>query len=206
MLLDYPVLLVIHTDEKLIEIRLDSISSFFIEKTTQLTYAVIIRELIDYIKKNYNIEVQPLDIGFIRDKIEEASNIKIIAQNMNMCEGSKAQLAVGNNMNYVMPFIGELREMIRKHENIFNESPIIKDMLEKFIKEKEELTEYPWIEIEILGNTKNQNIKEKFIFNYMHQGYCVIQHYNNSIVEGMERMNNVVKHIKEYIGEEKSEQ
>ncbi len=203
MFLDYPVLLVIHTKEELMEIRLDSISGVFVEKNVQSIYAEIIKELIDYMENNYNIELQPLDIRFIRGQIEKASNIRIIAQNMYMFEGSKAQLAVGNNTNYVMPFIGDLRELIRSNEIIFKDS---KDILEKFIKEKEELAEYPWIQIEIFGDNKDQNIKEKIIFNYMNRGYCVIQHYNNSIVEGMERMNNVVKYIKEYIGEAKSEQ
>jgi len=204
MFLDYPILIIIHKKEKIVEIRLNSISDFFIEKRTQLVYAEIIKELIEYMEKNWKIEVQPLEIGFIRGEIKENQNIKIIEQSMNMSEGSKAQLSVGNSKNYVLPFIGEMKEMI-EHESVFKKNPEVKEILENFIKRKEELTDYPWIKIEIIGNTKSQNINEKLNFNYMNQGYCLIQHYHNPTVEGMERMNDVIKHINKYIGEKKGE-
>lgn len=198
LLLEYPIVVAIHKDEKLIEIRFDAIKQYFVEDKRQATlYADIIDEVLKYVKENWLVELKPLDMESIIDlsRKEDMDNIKLISQCMNLSNGGKAQLAVGNNEEYILPFIGELKSIMNEYKAEFERNTIIKEALDQFIFEKEETTEYPWVEMLFLDKIKSKNIHVKFIFNYMNRGYCLILHYYNDALIGMERMNHVTRFV-----------
>ena len=205
LLLEYPIVVAIHRNEKLIEIRFDAIKQYFIlEKRQQMVYADIVDEVCEYIKENWNVELKILDMDFIIEmsKKSDIDNIKLISQYMNLSNGGKAQLAVGNNEEYILPFIGELKSIMSDYKEEFEKNSVIKEALEQFIFEKEETTEYPWIEMLFLNEIKTRNIHVKFIFDYMNKGYCLILHYYNDALIGMERMNHVTRFISESVKNE----
>ena len=134
-------------------------------------------------------------------KNESNENIKLLSQYMFLKDGGKAQLAVGNNEEYVLPIIGELKNIINELKEELDKNVKIKDALEQFIYEKEETTDYPWIEVLFLDEEgiKTRNNHVKFTFNYMNRKYCLITYYYNDTLIEMERMNNVTRFIGENI-------
>lgn len=198
----YPVLLVLHKKLKLVEIRFDTVKRLFTGgDRDQTIYIRLIDEIIDYIKEKYNIELNPIDLDFMIDLTKKDGNedIKLISQYMNLATGGKAQLAVGNNEEYVLPIIGELKNIISDLKDELDKNLKIKDALEQFIFEKEETTDYPWIEVLFLNKEgiKTRNNHVKFTFNYMNAKYSLITYYYNDALIGMERMNDVTKFIGE---------
>ena len=132
---------------------------------------------------------------------DTVEDIKLISQYMNMKNGSKAELNVGDNEEYVLPIIGELKNIMNDLKEELDKNLKIKDALEQFIYEKEETTDYPWIEILFLNKEriKTRNNHVKFVFNYMNKNYTLITYYYNDTLIGMERMNDVTNFIGENI-------
>lgn len=202
LFLHYPVLLVFHKELKLVEIRFDTVKRLFTGgDRDQTIYIRLIDEILKFIEDNYHINLNPLDLDFMIElmKKNENEDIKLISQYMNLATGGKAQLAVGNNEEYVLPIIGELKNIISDLKEELNKNLKIKDTLEQFIFEKEETTEYPWIEVLFLNKEgiKTRNNHVKFTFNYMNKTYSLITYYYNDALIGMERMNDVTRFIGE---------
>lgn len=202
LFLHYPVLLVFHKDLKLVEIRFDTVKRLFTGgDRDQTIYIRLVDEIIKYVEENYKIILKPIDLDFIVDitKKEENEDIKLISQYMNLATGGKAKLDVGNNEEYVLPIIGELKNIINDLKEELDKNLKIKDALEQFIFEKEETTDYPWIEVLFLNKEgiKTRNNHVKFTFNYMGKSYSLITYYYNDALIGMERMNDVTRFIGE---------
>lgn len=130
-------------------------------------------------------------------KRDDNQNIKLISQYMFLKNGGKAQLTVGNNEEYVLPIIGELKNIMNELEEELSKNIKIKDALEQFIYEKEETTDYPWIEVLFLDSegVKTRHNHVKFTFNYMNKSYSLITYYYNDTLVEMERMNDVIRFI-----------
>ena len=114
---------------------------------------------------------------------------------MKFHTGPYAQLEVGNNQEYMLPLIGELQSILLDHKEDLEKVPEFKDILEQFLFEKEEMSDYPWIEVLWENEIKTRSIHVKFVFTYMGKPYGQIQHYYNNVLVGMERMNYVVEYI-----------
>ncbi len=204
LLLHYPVLLVFHKKLELVEIRFDTVKRLFMGgDRDQTIYIRLIEEVKKYIHEKYNIEILPLGLDFMIEltKRDEKENIKLISQYMNLASGGKAQLAVGNNEEYILPIIGELKNIVNDLKDELDKNLKIKDALEQFIYEKEETTDYPWIEVLFLDSDgiKTRNNHVKFTFNYMNNSFSLITYYYNDALIGMERMNNVTRFVGENI-------
>lgn len=156
-----------------------------------------------YLEQEYDIKLEAIDLSFMKNiaNDENIEDIKLISQYMNMKNGSKAELNVGNNEEYVLPIIGELKNIMNDLKEELDKNLKIKDALEQFIYEKEETTDYPWIEILFLNKEriKTRNNHVKFVFNYMNKKYTLITYYYNDTLIGMERMNDVTSFIGENI-------
>lgn len=204
LLLHYPLLAVVHKDSKLVEFRFDAIKRLFTEgDRDQTIYVKLIEELINYFKTAFDSDLSAINLDFMIEitKDESNKNIKLLSQYMFLKDGGKAQLAVGNNEEYVLPIIGELKNIINELKDELDKNVKIKDALEQFIYEKEETTDYPWIEVLFLDEEgiKTRNNHVKFIFNYMNRNYCLITYYYNDTLIEMERMNDVTRFIGENI-------
>lgn len=205
LLLQYPIVIIIYKNTNIIEFRFDTIKHLFIENNGQLFYVNLIDEIMNYFYEKHHLELEPLNLEFMRECSTSDKNIILLSQYMNFKTGSKAQLTVGNNEEYILPLIGELKNIMKELKTELDNNIKIKDALEQFIYEKEETTDYPWIEVlfKDLEGVKTRDNHVKFIFNYMNKNYCLINYYYNEMLVGMERMNYVTNYIRENINKNK---
>ena len=195
-LLKYPFVVVFHPYGELIEFRFDVVKRLFVSGKQETTiYSDLIFSMRTYLEKNFSCELSPLNMDFLVNANNTDPTVKLIAQFMNLPSGGKAQLEVGNNQEYVLPVIGELKALLSDFQSDLEKIPDFKDALEQFMYEMEEMSDYPWIELLWGNEIKTRSIHVKFIFNYMRNDYCLIQHYSSNVLIGMERMNHVIKYI-----------
>lgn len=204
LLLHYPVIVVLHKDVQIVEFRFDAIKRLFIEGTRdQSVYTKLIDDIIEYFCRKYSLTLEALNLEFMIDitNNDQIDNIKLLSQYMFLKNGGKAQLTVGNNEEYVLPIIGELKNIINELKDDLSQNIKIKDALEQFIYEKEETTDYPWIEVLFLDSEgiKTRNNHVKFTFNYMNKKYSLITYYYNDTLVEMERMNDVTRFVRKHI-------
>lgn len=195
-LLKYPFLVVFHKHDEIIEFRFDVIKRLYISGKRETTiYADLISTMKNYLETSYNCCLTSLNLDFMVNVGKYASDVKLIAQYMKLPSGGNAQLEVGNNQEYVLPFIGELKSLLADNQADLEKVPSIREALEQFMYEMEEMSDYPWIELLWENEIKTRSIHVKFVFNYMSNDYCLIQHYYSNFLIGMERMNYVIKYI-----------
>lgn len=196
LLLKYPFLVVLHKEDKIIEFRFDVLKhAFFYDNNEDTVYADFINRILNYLQSEYNCSIDALDMDFIVNSCKNEEEVKLIAQSMRLSNGGSAQLDVGKSQEYVLPFIGELRALMAENKSELEKVPSVRSALEQFLFEKEEMSDYPWIELLWENEIKTRRIQVKLIFNYVNKPYCLIQHYYNSALNGMERMNYVTKYI-----------
>ena len=196
ILTKYPFLVVFHEKGELVEFRFDVLKRVFLfDKKEQNIYPSLIAETLDYLKKYFDCDLVPLDLDFMVNVCKNDKNVKLIAQYMKLPNGGNAQLEVGNNQEYILPFIGELRALLNNNKAELEKVPNFKEAIDQFMFEMEEMSDYPWVELLWKNDIKTRNNRVKFIFNYMNKSYCLIQHYYSSVLIGMERMNYVIEYI-----------
>lgn len=192
----YPFLVVFHEEGELIEFRFDVLKRVFLsDRKEQTIYADLIAEMVEYLKVHFECNLNPLDLDFMVNVCKHDNNVKLIAQYMKLPSGGNAQLEVGNNQEYVLPFLGELRSLLSDNQAELEKVPDFREALEQFMFEMEEMSDYPWIELLWENEIKTRSIRVKFVFNYMNNEYCLIQHYYSNVLIGMERMNYVIKYV-----------
>lgn len=194
-LLKYPFLVVLHKHEKVVEFRFDVVKQLYLsgKKETSI-YVDLISTMKKYLSQNFGCALKALDLSFIVNVSKSDDSVRLIAQSMKTPGGGKAQLEVGNNQEYVLPVIGELKSLMLEKQAELEKVPSVREALEQFMYEMEEMSDYPWIELLWENEIKTRSNHVKFIFDYMGKDYCLLQYYYSNLI-GMERMNNVVKYI-----------
>lgn len=201
ILLKYPVIMVCHKSLKIVEIRFDTLKrDFLTERKAQTIYGDVIRNTQEWCENNLENSLAPLDLDFlIRDVVDSKGdkNVKLMAQYVKLPNGGNAQLDVGKNEDYVLPIIGELKELLQNPSHLveLEKCPLLKTSLDQFMFDNEQLSDYSWMEILWENEVKTRSIRVKFIFDYKNNGYCLMQHYYNHVLIGMERMNYVANYI-----------
>lgn len=192
----YPFIVVFHKKGELIEFRFDVLKRVFLsDKKEPTIYSELITEMIYYLKEHFMCDLVPLSLDFMVNVCKHDENVKLIAQYMKLPSGGNAQLEVGKNQECVLPFIGELRSLLNDNQTELEKVPDFRETLEQFMFEMEEMSDYPWIELLWENEIKTRSIHVKFVFNYMNNSYCLIQHYSSNVLIGMERMNYVIEYI-----------
>lgn len=193
IMVKYPFLVVFHEEEKIIEFRFDQLNSAF--SFGKKPYDNFIREIIAFFADNFHCALTPMDLSDMTDIFRFDPSVKVTSQFMHLPSGGKAQLDVGNDSEYGLPFIHQLNNILTTHASALEKVPELKKDLEDFKFEIEELSDYPWIELLWDHETKNKINRIKLTFFYMNNSCTLIQHYSNDGLIGMERMNHVVKYI-----------
>lgn len=192
-LLKYPVLIVLHHNEKIIEFRFDTLRRIFIpERQEQTFYSDLINRLLKFCHVFFGNNPIPLNLEFLQKYHPDAT---LMGKYMMLPSGGNAQLDVGKNQNYILPIIGELKEILSTFGGELASVPTLKEALEQFMLENDELSECTWIELMWENEIKTRSIRVKFIYNYRNHHYCLLQHYYSNVLIGMERMNHVVRYI-----------
>ena len=147
MLLKYPILIVFHSDSKFIEFRYDVLKKVFVLDQEQNSYIYMIDSLKNIIQNTYFCTQYGLDLNYMINVAKNNDDVKLIAQYMKINTGQYAQLEVGNNQEYILPFIGELKNILLDYQDELEKVTALKDTLDLFMFEKEEMSDYPWIEL-----------------------------------------------------------
>lgn len=191
----YPILLLLHKNINVLEIRLSTIKNPFRDKDDYF-YANRISEVLSWVESNLLLSFAEIDMVSIIEKLKknpENDEVRISAQAMNMQSGKTAILNTGANEDYILPLLGELNEIMSTNETLFLSSPEIKTLLENFIKKTEETSDLPWITLSWLEQNQKDITKIKFRFNYSNQNYSLLQYYESN--SKMEKMNYVANYL-----------
>lgn len=197
ILLKYPFLVVFNIKYKYIEFRFDTLKSMYLaNKFNNYIYRNLIDNMIRYFQENFEIILSPLNLSFFRNITkQERAELKLIAQSMRFRNGGQAELEVGNNEEYLLPFVDELTSLIQEYSDQLNSIPEFKNALNEYINEMINMSDYPWVVLVWVGDVSSKNNKVKFIFNYMGEEYTLMQHMYSQSLIGMERMNHVTEYI-----------
>lgn len=137
-----------------------------------------------------NINIPPV-ISYINKKDQD--EVAVHSQAMSMSSGAKAELYVSENGDPILPLLGELKELMKVNEELFEQSPEIKNLLDKFIADTEDTSDLPWISLKWKADAKNEGMLVKFKHNYENKGYTLLNFFGRQT--NMEKMNNVTKYI-----------
>ena len=107
ILLKYPILIVFHNESKIIEFRYDVLKKVFVIDQEQDSYVYMIDTLKNILQNTYSCTLQGFDLNYMINVAKNNDDVKLIAQYMKINTGQYAQLEVGNNQEYILPFIGE---------------------------------------------------------------------------------------------------
>ncbi|MEV2910047.1 hypothetical protein ABNF65_15775 [Paenibacillus larvae] len=189
----YPILCVFFKHLGVLEIRLDSVKNYFQED--EFFYHRQIEFVQNWLKNNIHLEIENINLPAIIDFInkQEQDDVIIDSQAMSLASGGKAVLEIGMNENYILPLLGELKELIKSNEELFEQSPEIKKLLDLFISDTETNADLPWMTLNWRSKDKNSGTKVKFRHNYMNQGYTFLQYYG--MQSDMRKMDDVTKYI-----------
>ncbi|MEK5406982.1 hypothetical protein MKX36_13760 [Paenibacillus sp. FSL W8-0439] len=190
----YPIIAVYHKHLKALEIRLDRVKPYF--QDDEFFYTQQIELVLNWFKRNLNCQFENINFPAVIDyiiKTLEQDEVSVHSQSMSLPNGGKAVLDTGADENYILPLLGELKELIRSHEELFDKSPEIKQILDGFIAEIETNANLPWIALIWKGTDKGKSTTVKFKHDYLNQEYSFLQYYGQQ--SNMEKMNNVTDYI-----------
>lgn len=188
----YPILAIYYRHLEILEIRFDQIKGYL--KQDEYFYHKQIQFVLEWISDTLNCDINELNLPPIIEYIcnLDEEDVNVHSQAMSLKSGGKAVLDTGVNENYVLPLLGELKELIKANEALFNKNNEIKTLLDNFILETEVTSDLPWISL-VWKDSKSKGTIVKFNHNYMNQGYTLLQYYG--LQTEMERMNNVTEYI-----------
>ncbi|WP_315793172.1 hypothetical protein [Paenibacillus sp. BIC5C1] len=191
----YPILGIYFKNLGIFEVRLDSVRKMF--RGNEQFYEHTIDSVLKWFRDNLKCKFTPVNFPPIIEHIRKnkSDEVAVHAQSMSFKNGSRATLENGINESYVLPLLGELQELIKENQALFDKSPEIKQLLETFISETETLANLPWVTLV----WKNDKTRVKFKFGVSDQDFTILQYYGRQ--SEMEKMN----YVTEYIIENKTE-
>ena len=192
----YPIVLYFDLPNHCLEIRYDAIK--YTEAFDSEIYEKLVASCIDWIKKELGLSLYTCEhtdaIKIVNDKQNE--DVKMYKQMMQMSSGGAAELTAAEGSDYVLPFIGEIRELIDENEDLFNEATEIKQLLTQYLNDKEATASYPYIYVKWVKPVESQSYIVKITFDYLSRRYTLLQHITGGCKDlGMERMNDAIKYL-----------
>ncbi len=197
--IDYRYPIVIYFDETtgIIEIRYDSIK-YSNQQTENDVYPNLVSYCLRWIIENLNLELYLCEhsntIDVVNDKSD--SSVRMYKQMMDLKSGASAELKAAEGRDALLPFVGELRELLDENEELFLNAPEAKELLVKYLNDIEATASYPYIYIKWENAVESQSYIVKITFDYLSQKYTLLQHQTGTCNDlGMERMNNAIKYL-----------
>lgn len=194
----YPIVIYINPDISIIEIRYDSMRYSYDNQVDNDVYSKIVLYCIKWIKDNLELELFTCEHKDIIKKINDNQNteVRMYKQMMDMSTGGAAELTASENGDYVLPFIGELRELIDENEELFRDAIEIKQLLLQYLNEKEATASYPYIYVKWVKPVETESYVVKITFEYFNGKYTLLQHITGKCSDlGMGRMNDAIQYL-----------
>lgn len=192
----YPVVIYINSSLSVLEIRFDSVR--YDPQFGKESYESLLNDCIAWIKDNLKFSLFLCDhsnaITILNSKDDES--VKIYKQMMELGSGGSAELTASEEKDYVLPFIGELRELVSENEELFSRCNDVKELLLNYLNEKEVTASYPYIYIKRVAPVESDSYILKVTFEYYFGKYTGLQHQTGTCRDlGMERMNDAIKYL-----------
>lgn len=192
----YPVVIYINSTLSVLEIRFDSVR--YDPQFGKESYENLLNDCIAWIKDQLGFSLFLCDhrdaVTILNRKDDES--VKIYKQMMELGSGGAAELTASSEKDYVLPFIGELRELISENEEVFSRCSDAKELLLNYLNEKEVTASYPYVYIKRVAPVESDSYLLKVTFEYYFGKYTGLQHQTGNCRDlGMERMNDAIKYL-----------
>lgn len=196
---DYRYVVVVYFDDanKILEIRYDSLK-YGHTTDSKTIYMNNIDNTIEWIKNKLDIQLFRCDSKNFLDVIkkDEDNGVKIFKQMMDMGSSGAAELTASQDEDFILPFIGEIQEIINENEELFNQNKEIKDLLLEYLKEKEATASYPYVYLLWKRAVVSKSFIVKITFSYFDNMYIQLQHITGTCTDfRMERMNDAIQYF-----------
>ena len=194
----YPVVIYIDPLINVLEIRYDSMRYSYNEQVDKDAYSKIVMYCVEWIKDTLGLKLFACEHTETIRIINNIQNteVRMYKQMMEMKSGGSAELTAAENGDYVLPFIGEIRELIDENEDLFSEADEVKQLLLQYLNEKEATASYPYIYVKWVKPVETQSYIVKITFDYFNIRYTLLQHITGSCKDlGMGRMNDAIEYL-----------
>ena len=159
----------------------------------------IISAVINWIKANLCISIYSIDSCNVIDSIKNdtSGKVNIFKQMMSMATGGAAELvAYESKDDYILPFIGEIRELIEENDALFDKAPEIKKLLENYLEEKETTSIYPYIYIKSKKPVESDSYIVKIVLDDSSKKSISLQHITTGCKDvTMGRINDAIEYL-----------
>lgn len=191
----YPIIAYFNIEENYLEIRYDSTK--YNNSLNSDVYEGMVCDCIEWLKSELNIKLFTCEHANMIELINKGNDkVKMYKQMMEMGAGASAELTASENKDYVIPFIGEIRELIEENEDLFNEALEVKQLLLQYLLDKEETASYPYIYVKWVNPVESQSYLVKVTFDYLNHKYTLLQHITGSCKDlEMGRMNDAIEYL-----------
>ncbi len=194
----YPIVIYINPAMQILEIRYDSMKYSYNDQIDRDAYLKIVMFCIEWIKNNLGLKLHTCEHKETIKIINDIQNteVRMYKQMMEMKSGGSAELTASENGDYLLPFIGEIRELIDENEELFDESAEVKQLLLQYLNEKEATASYPYIYVKWVKPVESQSYIVKITFDYFNGKHTLLQHITGSCKDlGMGRMNDAIEYL-----------
>lgn len=191
----YPIVIYIDKNVGVLEVRYDAVK-YSNQQTENNIYANLVSTCLKWLVEKLKLKLFLCEhantIDVINDKSD--SSVRMYRQMMALKSGGSAELKAAESRDAVLPFVGELRELLEENEDLFNSEA--KGVIEKYLNDIEVTASYPYIYIKWENAVESQSYIVKITFDYLSQKYTLLQHLTGTCSDiGMERMNNAIKYL-----------
>lgn len=192
----YPVVIYINPTLSILEIRFDSVR--YDPQFGKESYENLLGDCVAWINDKLHFSLFMCDhsnaITILNSNDDES--VRIYKQMMELSSGGSAELTASEEKDYVLPFIGELRELVSENEELFSRCNDIKELLLNYLNEKEVTASYPYVYIKRVAPVESDSYILKVTFAYYFGKYTGLQHQTGTCRDlGMERMNDAIKYL-----------
>lgn len=192
----FPVVIYFDTCKHLLEIRYDS--TRYDPHFSKEDYRNLVIDCVHWLKETLKLQLFTCEHSSLISTIKSNTDgrVKIYKQMMDLSSGGAAELTASESTDYVLPFIGELRELIAENEELFNCNPDIKELLTKYLDDKEATANYPYVYVKWLKPVESESYVIRITFDYFDFTFTVMQHISGDCKDlGKERMNDAIKYL-----------
>lgn len=192
----YPIVVYIDFEKGFLEIRYDAVK--FSGTVESEYYNKIVDSCIDWLKEELGFELFTCEHDEIVQIVNDKKNneVKMYKQMMDLKTGAAAELKASESDDYVLPFIGEIRELIEENADLFDQAEEAKNLLLQYLTDQEATANYPYIYIKRCKPVESDTFVVKITFDYLSHKYTLLQHLTGTCKDfGMRRMNDVIEYL-----------
>lgn len=198
----YVVLCDLDLENNVLEIRFDKAPQGY--HTTKDFYVQTVTDTISRLHDLFDLKIENIDFKGIIEYIRaiEDDEIYIYAMEMHR-NGSKAYLDSMSNEDMTIPILGELKEFISKHKELFNSNKETKDLkgkLNNFIENIEVTSDLPSIK----AIWPKQDTRVGIKHDYKGEEYSLFMYYDE-LIDSKEKMDYVRSYFMQHYRDLNSE-